>query len=144
MKRFALTVGVTLLVIAWAQARDDKKEQDRLQGTWEVLSITVDGKEMPAERVKGAKLIIKGDHYTFMPPGGEKIEGVNKIDPSKSPKAIDATRTNGPDKDKTALGIYEVSGNELKLCLGRPGGSERPKDFKGGEGLRVYVLKRAK
>jgi hypothetical protein len=40
-----------------------------------------------------------------------------KLDPSKSPKTLDAKVTDGPNKGAVILGIYEISGDTLKVCF---------------------------
>jgi hypothetical protein len=72
--------------------------------------------------------------------------GTSKLDPSKNPKALDSTYTEGPDKGKTFKGIYQLDGDTMKFC--RPGspGDERPTEFKStpGSGAFVSMYKRAK
>jgi uncharacterized protein (TIGR03067 family) len=140
-----LTAG--LLIAAEAPNADQpKKELDKLQGTWTVISAERAGEKVPEERTKSWKLVIKGDKYSFEP-GDQSIEGTYKVDPSKTPKAIDATRSNGQDKGKTLYGIYALSGDELKMCFSEPGKEERPKEFSttaaSGAGHALYTFKRA-
>ncbi len=141
--RLSLTLGVVLLL--GTAAADDKKELEKLAGTWNVTAIEVEGKSVPADKIKSSTLTMKGDKYTFKV-GDDTIEGVWKIDASGKPKTIDAKRTNGKDKDQTLLGIYLLEGDELKTCFSAPGKEERPKDFsaKEGSGQRLYVFQRAK
>ena len=63
-----------------------------------------------------------------------KPEFTVKLDPSKKPKAIDATPLAGAFKGKTVLGIYQLEGEELRICLPKQGDKERPSDFKSPEG----------
>jgi uncharacterized protein (TIGR03067 family) len=67
-----------------------------------------------------------------------------KIDPSKKPKHSDATFTEGELTAKT-LGIYEVDGDNMKICYGLPG-KDRPTEFssKPGSGQVLIVYKRDK
>ena len=55
------------------------------------------------------------------------------------------TPDDGPNKGKTLVGIYEVKGDELKVCHGDPG-ADRPKEIasKEGSGLSLITLKRVK
>jgi len=68
-----------------------------------------------------------------------------KLDPAKKPKTIDVLPTDGLDKDKTIEGIYEIKGEELTVCVAKPG-SPRPTEFasKAGSGHVLFVLKKAK
>jgi uncharacterized protein (TIGR03067 family) len=137
----ALTVGLLLA----ADADDAKKELEKLAGTWDVVSVERDGKAMPADKVKGSTLTIKGDKYVVKL-GDMTIEGIYKVDPAQKPKAIDATRTNGDDKGKTLLGIFTLEGDDLKMCFNGPSNKDRPKEFnaKSGSGSALYVFKRSK
>jgi uncharacterized protein (TIGR03067 family) len=146
MNRFVTWAVVAgLLAAAQAPAGDAKKELDKLQGTWTVVTVEADGKPLPAEQTQTMKLVIQGDKYTFQT-GDQRVEGTYKLDPTKKPKTIDAARSDGPDKGKVLQGIYQVDGDEMKMCFGAPGNEARPKDFaaKAGEGFRLYVLKRSK
>jgi len=68
-----------------------------------------------------------------------------KIDPIKKPKTIDYTVTDGPEKGKTVLGIYELDGDTVKFCFSAPD-KERPSEFtaKEGSGRTLSLWKRNK
>ncbi len=65
------------------------------------------------------------------------------VDPTKKPKAIDYTMTEGTTKGKTHLGIYEVNGDMVKFCFAAPD-QDRPTEFtaKEGSGWTLSVWKR--
>jgi uncharacterized protein (TIGR03067 family) len=130
-------------------------DKERLQGTWNVVSLEVDGKKvdndglLPSEPISGSKWTITSDKIEVRV-GDRTIEGSYTIDPSKNPKRIDVTLfvPNGEWVDQTVLlGIYALQGETLKLYLGpNQGGSrlKRPKEFqtKKDEGGALYVLQR--
>ena len=62
-----------------------------------------------------------------------------KLDPSKSPKTLDAAVTEGPNKGGVILGIYEISGDTLKVCFD-PEGKKRPTQFKTLSGSQTLVV----
>src|SRR5512132_602755 len=107
----ALAVGA---VIA-ADAEDAKKDLEKLQGTWALVSGERDGKKFTEEEVKKTMLFIKDD--TFRIPESSVAtseDGTIKIDPSKKPKEMDATTGSGPDKGKIWQGIYKLHGDTYK------------------------------
>ena len=72
-------------------------------------------------------------------------EYVVKVDTTNSPKAIDLTAAEGPLKGRTIPCIYQVNGNELRIC--NPGldfDKPRPTGFaaKEGSGRRLTIYRR--
>ena len=124
---------------------DVEKELRKFQGTWTFESSEAGGKELPAGELKGLVLIFEGDKHTVKK-GDEVIQvGRQKLDPSKSPKAIDVTVTEGLNKGAVMLGIYEIDGDTLKVCFDEEG-KKRPTEFKSVPGSETFVNvhKRAK
>jgi uncharacterized protein (TIGR03067 family) len=138
-----------ICAVACTALADDKaeveKEANKFQGTWTIESSVSDGQALPAESLKGLVVIFEGDKHTVKN-GDEVIQvGTQKIDPSKSPKTIDVTMTEGPSKGAVMLGIYEFDGDTMKACFD-PSGKKRPTEFKSevGSGYFVNVHKRLK
>lgn len=136
-----LVVSVGLLLAAQSGGGDASSDSKKLQGTWKMVSGEKDGKEIPEDVIKSARLVIKGDkHYVKV--GEELFVGTHKLDATTKPKSIDAMDTEGPGKGKTMLGIYEIKGDEFKVCFGEPD-SPRPKKFTSKNGF-IHVWKRVK
>ena len=124
---------------------DVENELKKFQGTWTFESVEAGGKKAPADELKGLTLTFAGDKYTVKK-GDEVIQvGTQKLDPSKSPKTLDVTVTEGLNKGAVMLGIYEISGDTLKVCFD-PEGKKRPTEFKTAAGSQttLAVYKRAK
>jgi uncharacterized protein (TIGR03067 family) len=68
-----------------------------------------------------------------------------QLDPSKSPKEVDFTFTEGPQKGQTVRGIYEVDGATFRICRGLRAEVERPGEFAapGESGLILVSYKRS-
>jgi len=145
MKKLLAPAGLLAFALLLAGAgRGDEKDTKAFDGTWQAVSMVQDGKEVPKEDVEKVTLTVKGERYTLKT-GGEPVEGTHKLDPSKKPRTIDATRSTGPDKGKTMLGIYELTEDTFKVCFAPPG-KDRPTEFasKAGSGNRLIVMKRVK
>jgi uncharacterized protein (TIGR03067 family) len=145
MRGRALLVAVVALGIA-ADKKDDavKAEQKSIEGSWALESGVVNGNKVPDNQVKDYRMIRKGDQATFQR-GKETIHGTHTIDPTAKPKTVDITPKDGPNKDKTLLGIYELKGDTLKMCYGMAG-KDRPTEFssKANSGVILHIWKRVK
>jgi uncharacterized protein (TIGR03067 family) len=103
------------------------------------------GQQVIEEGIKDSKVTIEGNRYT-VERGDKTLERGNfRLDPSRSPKAVDTTPSEGPDKGKTVRGIYELEGDTLRTCVAPPG-EERPSEFAAEveTNFMLFVYKRAK
>ena len=145
-----LVVG-SFVSLGTASTQDDavKKEREKFQGVWKVVSSEEDTRATPDFIVDALKVEIKGDQITLK--GVEDLmERFGKvtftIDPATTPKILDFKVTAGKDKNNQYEGIYVLKDDELKICAStRPGGN-RPDEFKtAADSNRVlFVLKREK
>ena len=147
MTKYALTVLVAGLllstVLAAEEKKDDaKKDQEALQGTWKPVSSEQRGKDQ-GEEAREHALIFEKDTFTVKRGDEVVAKGTFKLDPAKSPKAIDMTITEGredKDKGKEVRGIYQLDKTTLKWCFSEPGVAERPTEFATKEGdKRIFA-----
>jgi len=117
---------------------DLEKEVKKFQGAWTIESSVTGGKELSAAELKEFILTFEGDKHTLKRGDDVFQVGTQKIDPSKSPKTIDVTITEGPNKGKVMLGIYEIDGDTMKVCFD-PQGKKRPTEFKSAAGSENFV-----
>jgi uncharacterized protein (TIGR03067 family) len=96
------------------------------------------GKKFPDEVRKSIRLEIKGDQYTVIA-GNKPDRGTRKLNRSASPKALHITGTNGPNKGRTVLAIYERNGNALRVCYDLSGTS-RLAEFKTAEETQLFLV----
>jgi uncharacterized protein (TIGR03067 family) len=136
---------VGLLVAAAPPSDQVAKDLKNLEGTWVLVSASRDGKELSEAERKKTKITFAGNKYDFPDEAGISTsqKGVIKIDPTKSPKWMDSRSTSAADKGKVSLGIYELKGDDYKVCFAPPG-KKRPKTFsaKPGSGRILQVWKR--
>jgi uncharacterized protein (TIGR03067 family) len=134
-----LLLSAGLLIAADAKNDDAaKKEWKNLSGTYVMVSGESRAEKLSEERLKEAKMTIEGEKYTATF-GGDSVMGKLKVDPTKMPKEIDATDSEG----KTILGIYKLDKGQLTVCFASPG-KERPRAFsiKAGTGEFIHVWKK--
>jgi uncharacterized protein (TIGR03067 family) len=117
-------------------------DQEKIQGTWTPVRAVANGVDAPAAVLKAARLTFKGNTVTIQM-GGRTQKETFKLDPAKTPKEIDTTSSEA--NAKTQLGIYELSGNQLKVCFAPPGVTKRPTGFTAalGSNQEFTVLERS-
>lgn len=145
---FAVCVlGSVAFGFAWAQDDASKEEQKKLEGAWRLISRETDGKADPADKIKDIVMVNDGQNFVFRgsASGSGAMKGTFKVDASKKPKAMDRVPADGPRKGKTLLGIYNLEGDMLTICVSIAG-KERPTTFatKENSGLLLSVFKREK
>jgi uncharacterized protein (TIGR03067 family) len=139
-----LLAALALSLVLGADGKDPvDSDRQKLEGKWTITSAVMDGNKVPKGQLKGF-VIFKGKHYSYRT-NGEKGEGTFKIDPTKNPKFLDSIPSDGPVKGMTVEQIYEVDGENLKICLTLPG-NDRPTEFKSepGSNRMLFTYKRAK
>ena len=141
MKTFIISLVLFASTFAYAQEGDTDLEQ--MQGTWLVVSLTEEGKVVPAKETEILEMVIAKDVFTVFEKGKMVVQDRIKLDPSKKPKEIDFTHLVGDDKGKTEPGIYVFEKDQLKICLNEKG-KDRPTVFEGKEtdAYSVIVLKK--
>jgi uncharacterized protein (TIGR03067 family) len=138
--KLRLLVILAIPLCAPALSRADDKE-DFTKGTWKVTSIESEGRALPPDTVKEVDM-----KFTFAPNGnlvetasaGVKKEGNYSIDFSKKPKEINLSLAG-----KEAKGIYELTGDTLKICIGE---TDRPTEFATKKDVKsaLFTLQREK
>jgi uncharacterized protein (TIGR03067 family) len=123
-----------VLFAAFLLACDEAKEKavkadlEKIQGTYVMKSLEVEGKSVPEDKLKSSTLTIKGDKYIIQVKD-QTFETQMILDPEKKPRTIDMKFLDGVNKDKTALGIYKFDDETFTLCRGLNPGQSRPQDF---------------
>jgi uncharacterized protein (TIGR03067 family) len=146
MKRRWLFIAALELLGADAAKENQKTKEEiaNLQGTWSFVTMEVDGIQLPPKAFEGSKIVIKGTGFTTIS-AGAAYKGTFKVDITKKPKTLDLNFNDGPEKGNTSRAIYDLDGDDWKICL-TIGAKERPKEFatKAGSGRALETLKRTK
>jgi uncharacterized protein (TIGR03067 family) len=148
-----IAMRLSVLIASWvgflvaANAGDDdaKKDLEKFQGNWSLISAERDGKKTPQEDAKKITLSIQGNKFILRKDSVVISEGTMTLDPTKKPKEIGETITAGPNNGKVFLAIYEIDDEHHKICFAAAG-KERPTAFSSmpGSGHLLQVWKREK
>lgn len=133
MRRLALLPLVLILIAAPARGDDPKADDKAIQGTWEVAEAELAGKMLP---LKDVTLTLDNGKYTLKAESEDK--GTYTMNPTKKPKEMDIKGTDGPNKGKTFLAIYELTEDTLKVCYDLSV-KTRPTEFKTTAGTRQFL-----
>ena len=147
MKTLAIAWLASFALVPTARADDKadavKKELEKLQGDWQLLSAERDGKKIPEDQFKDEQVTLKGDVMTVTK-GGKLMQTSKMIlDPTTSPRSFVREVTDGVGKGMKFHGIYELDGDTLTGCH-TVIDKERPKEFSSKNGARLFVHKRVK
>jgi uncharacterized protein (TIGR03067 family) len=129
----------TALAAPVPKEKEKVKDEDGVLGVWAVDTFDYGeiGGPPQAEAAK-MRMTFKKEGKLVLALGGEPQDASYKLDPTAKPKGIDLS--------SPALGIYELDGDTLKLCLSQGPSQARPTEFKadGKRGVLVITLKRVK
>ncbi len=133
------------------QTTEEKQadDQSKLQGTWKLVLLKVDGETAPQEKTDKARVVIDGDQLTmrsFL--DGEDMAVTYQLDASTSPRQLDLlTRNEGKVLLRGAYvgkGIYKFEGEELTICFRMPPVNSRPGTFDSSpkSNVALWVLRK--
>lgn len=114
-----------------ADAKDEaiKKDHKMMEGTWRIVALEVNGNKAGEEDARQLSVVNGSDGtWRLLSEGKEISKGTSTIDPTKKPKTLDFTPTEGEAKGNQYLGIYELGEKTRKMCFAPPG-KERPTEF---------------
>lgn len=133
---FVALVGLTATSVPADEKAD--KALKALQGEWKLEKIVDDGESLPLEKTPKPTFTFKDSQ--LIPGDDPKDVATVKLDPDHKPAWLDVTDRS----KKTTRGIYELTGDTLKICFAHEG-ADRPKEFASAKGSKTtyFVLKRA-
>src|SRR5207302_8409393 len=91
---------------------DTRTDRDKLQGTWALAEKTWNGQDNGPfiDVLQQRGLIIQGDLANW------PFDSDLVLDPDANPRQIDLTCRLLPPPNNFMIGIYELNGEELKMC----------------------------
>lgn len=138
MRYFAAGLAMLLAGVA---VGDDKAnaELKKMQGTWKVVAAEKDGDSF--DRIVGGVMVVKDNHFDIKTKAGTELKGDLVLDPDKKPKTINYAHQEGPLRENTWEGIYEIDGDKLKVIYAEAEGKkDRPTEFKTTKGCGHLLL----
>lgn len=143
--RFLLAVGVLIscgLASANPVPKDKakpKKDEDAIRGVWQVETIEVNGMVVPAGTERMRFTFGDGKLKLTLVGKPKEQDATFKLDTTAKQKAIDIDEGKG----RASLGIYELDGDTLKICLAEGKTPVRPTELKGvGKAVMLFTLQR--
>jgi uncharacterized protein (TIGR03067 family) len=135
MTRLLFAILFLTVSVSSISRGDDAKSID---GTWLPSAAELGGEIFPDEIRQTMKLVMDDGKYTVTV-GKNPDRGTVKLYPSKKPKEMDITGTEGPNKGKTILAIYEMTDNTLRICYDLSG-KARPTEFKTAKDTKLFLV----
>ncbi len=155
-QRFMSACVVVALSIGFGITGTPKADDSKnIQGIWRIVSA--DGPDkVPPDALKKLSIKITADRIVFQSEGKEISAATYKLNPKK-PAEIDLVVKVLIDKvqfvaasDEPRLGIYELKGDDLKICVAlalnkkTPNPEARPTELKATGDIGILTLKRNK
>ena len=110
-------------------------DMDKLQGTW-VGTESGNSEGQWTLIISEAKVDVNG-------PGPEDYSGTMKLNTEVEPKQADFLIEDCAVQQyvgTTSLAIYKIEGDTFTMAGNEPGSTDRPAQFEGGGGTRLFVL----
>ena len=120
-----------------------RRAHELLAGNWDILSMTDDGETLAPDLIR-AKFAENGrvqigtrNLAIVSPKGGERRLSAIRLDPSRTPSAVDVTT----QFDEVLKGIYQFNGDQLVVCLAKRDDDDRPTSFAAPTGSGDLLLR---
>jgi uncharacterized protein (TIGR03067 family) len=109
-----------------------------IRGTWIPISAELAGQPLPQQVLNTIRLILTENRYNAVVAGTTDV-GDLTLRSNQQPKAMDILGTEGPNKGKTILAIYELTGDSLRICYDLEGNT-RPTEFRTNPGTKLFLV----
>jgi uncharacterized protein (TIGR03067 family) len=120
------------------QSSSGQETSQMIRGTWNPLSAELAGQPFPQQVLNTIQLILTEDRYTAVVAGAKDVGNLT-LHSNQQPKALDILGTEGPNKGRTILAIFELAGDSLKICYDLEG-KTRPAEFKTNPGTKQFLV----
>ncbi|CAN5738608.1 hypothetical protein BH23PLA1_BH23PLA1_40860 [soil metagenome] len=140
-----LSAFLALLLLGCFVVNDDPADLEKQchQGTWLVVSFSMEGEETPSDVLDEIERVVDGERVVWYRQGRTFAATKTELDPTSDPPAIDVVPEGGPNREERILGIYKLEEDVLMICMA-PAGADRPRNFDAepGSGHTRMVFRR--
>lgn len=137
MKHF-IWICLTIAASLTAFAADSPADAKAVQGSWKPVQAELAGQPMSDAVLKIISLKLDNGKYEVFV-GDKPDRGTYTVDATTQPKGLSVTGTEGPNKGKTFLAIFELKDDSLRICYDLSG-AKRPTEFKTSAGTQLYLV----
>ncbi|MEX1233034.1 MAG: TIGR03067 domain-containing protein [Planctomycetaceae bacterium] len=116
------------------------RESSVLDGEWDVVAMQGDGVAATSTELKTQRWSVAGNEITGLAHGTSGKMSFT-LDTAHTPHQINITPPDGNGKGITIAGIFEMTGQRLRICLAEQG-HDRPMEFRAGPESWTIELKR--
>jgi RNA polymerase sigma factor (sigma-70 family) len=117
-----------------------REDKDLIQGIWDVIGVETEGKAQDTSEKK-AVWEFTGNRVYLLEDGSEE-PGTFTLDPGKKPRTMDLLLTPFVGDKVTVPCIYQLDGDNLKVCMGADGPRPAALATRAGEKTMLLTLKR--
>lgn len=123
---------------ASVEGKADTRSHD---GVWKPIAAVLGGVRLPDPALKAITLKIAGENYEVTVEGEDHSDkGTVTFDTTTIPKRMTITSTEGPNRGKTFLAIYEMKDAvSMRVCYDLSGAAF-PKEFKAPKDTQLYLV----
>ena len=109
-------------------------------GVWKPFKAELGGEGLPDTVMQAMTLTLTADTYATKIKGSQGSDrGTYKVDDQANPKRLTITSTNGANKGKSQLAIYEITEDGvLRICYDLAG-KDFPEELKTGQGTQRFL-----
>ena len=137
MKARFVAIGLALIAMPHRATAQTPSDSALLQGKFRLVAGTTFGVPVAAANLKTSYRTTTGDQLTVMFGGQLLIKATVRMNPRARPKQMDYTAA-APFAPTKFAGLYEIRGDTVRLCFGRPDGP-RPTALADGPDQTFYV-----